>query len=94
VSQEYSFHDGSIWFLRFSIDPCARILACGNQFGEIFIWDLQGSGATLAAPKARVQSLGNPKDFSKMVVSRPSHPHVFYRKWTVMDACRQAGVVQ
>ncbi len=70
--QEYKFHNGTIWFVRFSMDPRSRILACGSQTGIIYIWDLEDDGKKNAEPMFAVQSLGKAAEFPKTTVSFPS----------------------
>ncbi|MFH4976231.1 hypothetical protein AB6A40_002940 [Gnathostoma spinigerum] len=38
--QQLSLPDTSMWFIRFQIDPTERYLVCGNQSGEIHVWEL------------------------------------------------------
>lgn len=37
---ELRYEQSDIWFIRFTLDESKRILAVGNQIGEIFIWNL------------------------------------------------------
>ncbi|CAG8756857.1 6969_t:CDS:2, partial [Acaulospora morrowiae] len=37
---EFEFDHCDIWFLRFGISQDYRLLATGNQIGQIFLWDL------------------------------------------------------
>ncbi|VDM42306.1 unnamed protein product, partial [Toxocara canis] len=33
--------DTSMWFIKFELDPAEKYLVCGNEKGEIHIWDLK-----------------------------------------------------
>ncbi|XP_062515313.1 polycomb protein eed-like [Corticium candelabrum] len=40
VLHQFDLTNCDIWFLRFCLDFEMRVLACGNQSGRIFLWDL------------------------------------------------------
>lgn len=40
VLHQFDMSNCEIWFLRFCLDFKMQMLACGNQCGRIFVWDL------------------------------------------------------
>jgi polycomb protein EED len=44
VLREFEFRDADIWFVRFALDPRLEILAVGNKFGKLWLWNVDGSG--------------------------------------------------
>lgn len=60
VLQEYALRDCAIWFLRFALDRCCRVLACGNEKGFVFVYELDDE-STVPTPLC-VLSDGSGKD--------------------------------
>jgi len=52
VLREFEFRDADIWFVRFSLDPRLEILAVGNKFGKLWLWNVDGTGSSNPLVKA------------------------------------------
>ena len=37
--QELPLEQAGVWWIRFAMDPACSVLACGNQLGEVYLWD-------------------------------------------------------
>jgi polycomb protein EED len=48
ILHEFSMSNCDIWFLRFCLDFKMHLLACGNQWGRVFLWDLSCDDVSLA----------------------------------------------
>ena len=42
VLREFDFRDADIWFLRFALDSKQQLLAVGNKFGKLWLWNVDG----------------------------------------------------
>jgi polycomb protein EED len=38
--QRFDYTGGACWFIKFACNPMGQTLAVGNQFGKIFVWDI------------------------------------------------------
>jgi len=48
VLREFEFRDADIWFVRFSLDLKSQLMAIGNKYGRLWIWNIDGTpNATL-----------------------------------------------
>ena len=43
VLREFEFRDAEIWFVRFALDPALQILAVGNKYGKLWLWNVDGT---------------------------------------------------
>lgn len=41
--REFRLSDADVWFIRFHTNPDCTILACGNNIGEIKVWDIDAN---------------------------------------------------
>ena len=41
VLHTFEMNNCEIWYLRFALDYFQTVLACGNQAGRVFLWDLE-----------------------------------------------------
>ncbi|CAM9107506.1 unnamed protein product, partial [Heterosigma akashiwo] len=56
VLREFLFPDGNLWYVRFGLDADLRRMAVGNNRGQLFVWNLDGSkqpAAKAAHPKCQ-----------------------------------------
>jgi len=43
VCAELPYTNSQIWFIRFDVDQCSKLVCVGNQAGEVFVWALIGT---------------------------------------------------
>ena len=38
--QEYKLEKAKVWFIRMALDLRCGVMACGNELGQVFLWDM------------------------------------------------------
>lgn len=57
ILHRFEYKECEIWFIRFALDYHCRYMALGNQYGKVFLWDINTPDPTLI----RATTLSHPK---------------------------------
>ncbi|RIA88120.1 WD40-repeat-containing domain protein [Glomus cerebriforme] len=77
---EFEFNHCDIWFLRFGISSDYRMLATGNQAGQIYLWDLQDIPYYIDDYIEKKKAKGSGTKKEKAVVKKKGGTSVVNRK--------------
>lgn len=47
VIHHYEYKDCEIWYIKFGLDQCKKIMALGNQKGRTYVWELDATDPAL-----------------------------------------------
>mmetsp|Transcript_2155 Transcript_2155/g.2676 ORF Transcript_2155/g.2676 Transcript_2155/m.2676 type:complete len:564 (-) Transcript_2155:99-1790(-) len=51
ILKEFEFKDADIWFVRFSLDLKYQLMAVGNKFGQLWLWNVDGNPHSVLVKK-------------------------------------------
>ncbi|CAI2184116.1 17098_t:CDS:2 [Funneliformis geosporum] len=88
---EFEFNHCDIWFLRFGISPDYRMLASGNQVGQIYLWDLQDISYYIDDYIAKKKSKSSGAKKEKVVVRKKGGTTKVNKKSSDLNETLAAG---